>query len=457
MQERAIGLTMRVADWAAGTGYADLPAGVRAHVKRLLVDYLAAAIVGSRTTTAAIVRDYYGRHTPKPVATVIASAVKLDPAGAAAANGTAAHALDSDDGYTPGGFHPGASIISATLAAAEDLASSAQEMTRAIALGYEVACRIGGASHPAQLRRGFHNTALAGVFGAATAVGALHGFDANSFANAFGLAASHAGGVQAYLDQGAEVKRYHAGKAARDGLVSAELAGAGLTGPTTVLESPHGYFHAFTGDQFDTEHLIGGLGTAWRVLRTYTKPYPCCRHVHGAVDAALALRERHRLQADRIQTVAVETFAIACRHDSTEIHTFLDAQMSLPYTVAAALVHGEVGIQQFDEEARRDPAVLRLMQHVEVREDPQFTAAYPASRPARVSIVSAGTEVTTVVQQPFGEPDNPMSDAEIDAKFRRLSEPVVGPDPTSEIASAAWDLDDSPRLFRALAAGRSAP
>src|SRR5690606_38928262 len=158
-----------------------------------------------------------------------------------------------------------------------------------------------------------------GVFGAATAVGALHHLDALRLANAYGLAGSHAGGLNAYLDEGSDVKRYHAGKAARDGLVSAELAARGLTAPTTVLDAPRGYLHAFAGGEFDIDHIIGDLGTTWRMLRTYNKPYPCCRHVHGAIDAALDIREREGLTPDSIESVRVETFAIAAHHDNKHI------------------------------------------------------------------------------------------------------------------------------------------
>lgn len=443
-------LTMELADWASSTGTNAIPKTVMHQVSRSVVDYLTAAILGASTEPAMIVREHLAEHDSGRSSTIIGSPERLSPAGAATANGTAAHALDLDDGYTPGACHPGGPVISAALAAAEGMKSDAPAIIRAIALGYEVACRIAGASHPAQRRRGFHNTALVGVFGAASAVAALHGLDSRGFANTYGLAGSHAGGLLSFLDQGSDVKRYHAGKAARDGLVSADLAARGLTAPTVVLEGAHGYFHAFTGGHIDTEHLTGDLGSTWRMLRTYNKPYPCCRHVHGAIDAALAVRARERLEPEGIDSVRVETFAIAASHDGKEVDNLLDAQMSLPYSVGAALVHGEVGMDQFNDASRSDPRVRRIVDATEVVPDESFTARYPNARAARVLIRANGQEYSQEVMHPYGEPDNPMSDEAIDAKFRRLAGPVLGPHTTDRILQSAWAFDEPASLFEAV-------
>ena len=444
-------LTKTLAEWVSATGLPDLPREVQHQVRRSLIDYFSAAVLGSRSDSAEIVRAYLSATDDDSSSTVIGTDTRLSPANATLANGTAAHALDVDDGYTPGGFHPSGPIISSALAIAEARGSSADDIVRAIALGYEIVCRIAAASHPAQRNRGFHQTAIVGVFGAATATAVLEGMDATSIANAYGLAGSHSGGLLAFLDQGSDVKRYHAGKAGRDGVVSAQLAGRGFTGPTTVLEAPHGYFHAFTGDDYKVERLMGELGSRWNMLRTYNKPYPCCRHVHGAIDAALSLRARHGLRHEEIESVRVETFAIAASHDSKHIENLLDAQMSLPYSVAAALVHGEVGMGQFEEDAREDPALERLVRGFEVVTDNGFTQSYPRDRAARVTIRTGGGEYTEEVLQPYGEPDNPMSDEDLEAKFRRLATPILGKARCDEIVTSTWDLDDPSRLFRALA------
>lgn len=444
-------LTMQIAAWVAATSASDLPDTVRHQVKRIVLDYLSAAVLGSDAESARIVRDYIRRTDRDTSATVIATDVRLSPAGAALVNGTASHALDVDDGYTPGGFHPSGPVVSAVFAAAEAAGSDADAVMRAIALGYEVACRIAGATHPRQRERNFHNTPLAGVMGASVAVAALHGLDAEGIAGALGNAGSHASGLNAYLDQGSEIKRLHAGKAARDGLISAELSAAGLRGPLIILEAPRGYLAAFTGGDYRHDHLMDGLGTTWRMLRTYNKPYPCCRHVHGAVDAALMIREREGLSAADITSVTVDTFAIAASHDDQIIHNLLDAQMSLPYSVAAGLTYGEVGMGQFGDQARAHEQVQRLTGAVEVTVDDAYTSDYPNSRAARVTIRTADREFVEEVLQPYGEPDNPMPDADLEAKLMRLAGPIVGDDRAQVMVDATWAFDDPARIFKAMA------
>lgn len=440
-------LTARLADWAAGTTVADLPPEVTHQVRRSLLDYLAATIVGADAEPALIVRDYVRDHDTARSSTVIATDVRLSPANAALVNGTAAHAYELDDGYTPGGGHPGCTVISAALASAEQDGSTADDLVRAIALGYEVACRIGGATHPSQWRRGFHNTPLFGTFGAATATGSILGLDGHRLANAFGLAGSHAGGLLSYHDQGSDVKRYHAGKAARDGVVCADLAARGLTAPTNVLEGSHGYFHAFAGGEFDRDHLIAGLGDTWRMTRTYNKPHACCRHVHAAVDAALRIRAREVLDPATIDSITVETFSIAASYGNKNIRTALDAQMSLPYSVAAALVHGEVGMEQFGESVRSNALLRSLCDLTEIVVADDLDRDYPATRPARVRISAGGREFDDAVAQPYGEPDNPMTDQDLDSKFRRLVTPLLGSERTEAIAMSVWALADVGELI----------
>lgn len=444
-------LTAALANWATSTASADLPDRVVHQVRRILVDYLAAAFAGADTEAASVVREYVACTDTDLAATVIGTDLRFSSAGAALVNGTAAHALDLDDGYTPGACHPGAPIVSSILAVAERDNKPSEDVIRSIALGYEVAVRIAGASHPSQRRRGFHNTALVGTFGSAVGVATLLGADGAQLAGALGNAGSHAGGLLSFLDEGSDIKRYHAGKAARDGLVSAELAMAGLLGPSNVLEGDHGYFHAFTGDEFDVEHLIGGLGETWRMLQTYNKPYPCCRHVHGAIDAALAIREMDGFDDTDISSVRVETFAIAASHDQKDVKNTMDAQMSLPYSVAAALVNGNVVMDHFGDIARADQRIVAVTNATEVEIDDAYTESYPANRPARVTIRSGDREFVNEVLQPYGEPANPMTDADLDAKFRALVSPVLGDERTDRLSRTVWGFGDGSNVWSLLA------
>lgn len=446
--------TTTLAEWAASLRYEDLPAEVVHQAKRVILDYLAATLVGSTSGPAGIVQEYLseargseGRE--QGPATVVGTSLRLPAADAALANGTAAHGLEVDDGYTPGGYHPGAPVLSAVLALAEARRSPARDILLATVVGFELSCRLAGAAHPATWRRGFHNTPVAGVFGAAAGATTLLGADAGLVANALGVAGSHAGGLFEFLGQGAEVKRLHAGKAARDGIVSAELASHGLSGPTTVLEGPHGYLRAFADGEVDEDHLLAGLGTEWRTLRTYVKPYPCCRHLHGPIDAILALREQAPIDVDALDSVTVETFTGAARHDGTSIEDLLGAQLSIPYAVAVTLVHGVPGLEHFEARVREDPRVRRLVDIVQVREADDCVRDYPVMRPARVVLRGDGARQVRI-DQPYGEPANPVTDGGLEAKLLRLAGPVVGADRCKRVISAVWSFDSPEQLFAEL-------
>lgn len=444
--------TRQIAEWAAGLRYSDLPPEVVHQAKRLLLDYLAATITGATTEVSRGLRGYLEEVYPGDQATVVGGG-RLSAPGAALANGTAAHGLEVDDGYTPGAAHPSAPTLPAVLAAAERHGASAEDTITAAAVAVELACRIAEAGHPASWRNGFHNTALAGVLAAAAGCASLLRASPEHTASALGLAGSHAGGLFEFLGSGAEVKRYHAGKAARDGLVSAELALRGVSGPATVLEGDHGYFNAVTQGDWNPEALMADLGESWRMMRTYVKPYPCCRHLHGPIDAALELRARYGLDLDEVTGVRVDTFAVAARHAHTAVADFLDAQMSIPFAVAVALADGEVGLEQFSPRSRGDSRILRVAEFVEVRQDEEHTRAYPTQRPARVEVQrSSGSAVSLQVDQPYGEPDNPMDDKALAEKFRRLCAPILGAERAEALIGAVWNFDSVAQVTRELGA-----
>ncbi|WUI01293.1 MmgE/PrpD family protein [Spirillospora sp. NBC_00431] len=438
----AKGATWEIARWVAGVAAGPLSPDVAHAARRLVIDYLAATVVGSTDPVARTVRRHVVDGYPGSQATIVGDGLAT-VAGAAMANGTAAHALELDDGYTPGASHPSSSTLPAVLALAEQERSEPARTLAAAAVAVEVACRVAAAAHPATWRRGFHNTPLAGVFGAAAGCSALLRLPAADVASALGLAGSHAGGLSEFLPHGSPVKRLHAGMAARDGLLSALLAAEGIAGPPTVLEGSQGYFAAFAQNEWDPDALLGGLGERWAMRRTSVKPYPCCRHVHGAVDAVLKLRADHELRPETVTAVEVETYSIAATYDGTDAGTLLGAQMSMPYTVAAALCDGELGLAQFTAERRTAPDVTRLMAAVRVRAEKDFDQIYPERRPAVVRIVRDGQpELRLRVDQPYGEPSNPLDDDALAAKFRALCGPVLGPARAEDVLRAAWAFTD---------------
>ncbi|OGA51391.1 MAG: hypothetical protein A3G24_19230, partial [Betaproteobacteria bacterium RIFCSPLOWO2_12_FULL_62_13] len=300
----------RLAVHVAGTRYESLSPEVTHAFKRALLDFLTCAVAGSAMPVSRALLSYYEENDATRVATVIGSGVKLSAPNAALVNGANTHGLDFDDGHTNGSAHPAGAIFPAVLAEAEQRGSGAKEVIPAVVLGYDVMLRVAAAMHPTSVRRGFHNTAIAGVFGAAAGVASLLELDAQCTQHALGLAGSFAGGIREYLEEGAEVKRIHPGKAARDGLLCAEFARRGVTGPSKVLEGRYGFFRTHAGGQVKWERLFYGLGERFEISDVYFKPYPCCRHYHAVVDGILTLREQHRFRAEDVTQADLGIYAV---------------------------------------------------------------------------------------------------------------------------------------------------
>lgn len=439
-------LTRLIAAWAVAQSGEPLPPPVGGHVRRMVLDHLGGVVASSVGEVSAAVAKHVQRLYGSGLATAIGHG-RSTVLGAAVMNGVNGHGIETDDGYTPGSFHPTSVILPAVFAVGQERGSTADEIVRAAAIGMEVGCRIAAAGHPSTRRNHFHNTPVAGVFGAAVAAGVLMDLDADAMANALGIAGSHSSGIFEFLGTAAEIKRFHPGKAARDGIASADLAEAGLTGPTTVLEGGDGYFVTYAGEEgvdWSADKLLVGLGEKWLVLDTYVKPYPCCRHLHGAIDAVLELRARHDIGWSDVQRIEVGTFAIAAGHNGTDVSTVIGAQLSLPYTLAVALRRGEVTLADFGPEARASADVADLMSRISVVEDAAASAAYPTNgRPAEVAItLSNGDIVRHRVEFPYGESVNPMSNDDLEMKVRRLVEPVIGEAGAKLLIDSAWTFEN---------------
>jgi 2-methylcitrate dehydratase PrpD len=277
---------------------------------------------------------------------VIGTPLRLSPLNAAFANGTSCHAIEFDDGYTRGSVHPACSCFSSVLAVAEQRHSDPRDVLKAVIIAYDVILRISGQIHPFAARRGFHNTATVGVFGAAAGVSNLLGLNIEQTKNALGAAGSFAGGLRECLstgDKGGEIKRIHPGKAARDGLLCAELAYQGITAPATILEGKNGFFNAFAGIDLVPGNFFAGLGKTFEIINCYFKPYPVCRHLHGAIEAIQAIKSESQIKPEEIENIKIELYAIGVHgHDYHQCETLIGAQMNHPCVAALAVFYDDV-------------------------------------------------------------------------------------------------------------------
>ncbi|MDD3650190.1 MmgE/PrpD family protein [Immundisolibacter sp.] len=415
-------LTERLADWqlarrAGGFAAADLEAA-----RLLVLDWLGAALAGLGTDTGRIFLDY-ARLQPAGRVSLLGLAEGRSVEVAALVNGALSHIVEMDDVERASVTHPGAVVVPAALAVAERVGAAGRDFLAAVVAGYEVMVRVGAALGPEHYHH-FHNTSTAGVFGAAAAAGWLLDLDRNRLVWALGNAGTQAAGLWQFNEEGALTKPLHPGRAAANGVLAATLSRLGLTGARQILEGERGFFAGLAprGTPLRVVEHLGEPGAALRVHAISIKPHASCRHTHAPIDAALALRAQIGA-VDTIAAVQVDTYQAALTLcDKPDPRSAPDAKFSLQYCVAMALLRGRVGLAEFEPDALADPAVRDLLTRVTVGMDAAREAAYPATWSAGVSVqLRDGRRLAAAQDRPKGDPENPLSPQELEAKFRQLA------------------------------------
>ncbi|MGC4897433.1 MmgE/PrpD family protein [Micromonospora sp. DT31] len=464
----------RLAAFAAATTHTNLPDDVRHSVRQRVLDVLGLCVAAYRlpTSTAAVgfVADQGGR----PEAHVVGLADAVPAPQAAFANGVLAHSLDYDDTHLPSVLHPSAGVVPAALAAAQAAGATGGQLTAAVAVGLEVAVRLGMAGYDRELgnsvffEHGQHATSICGAMGGAASAALLFGLGAEGVTHALGLTASFASGIIEANRTGGTVKRLHCGWAAHSAVTAAQLVGRGFTGPPTVLEGRFGFFHAFLRDEVDLDQVTDGLGERWSVPDIFFKPYPANHFTHAAIDAGLRLRERG-LPTDRITRIELRVPAAVIRTIGQPIEvkrapeTGYQAQFSGPYAVVAGLLGGSglgVGLSDYSDELARDPRRRALMATVDVLPDERCDAIFPYQFPAIVTVrTDDGREWTEEVLANRGGPQHPLSNDELAVKFRENVAGRLGDDDARRVEDLVLRLDELdsvdeiPRTLSRLASG----
>ncbi|MDI3339483.1 MAG: MmgE/PrpD family protein [Sphaerobacter sp.] len=435
-------LTTTLAEFIATTRYEDLPTDAITMARRSILDWLGSALRGGATQPARIAQAVAGRAMAGSDATLLATGGRLSALGAAFANGVASHVIELDDLHQASTFHPAAPIIPAALAVAERSGARGHALLRAVVLGYDVGIRVAEAVNPSHYRY-WHPTGTCGVFGAAAAASALLDLLAAQVVQALGTAGTQASGLWEFLADGAMSKHLHAGMAAHDGILAADLAAAGFTGASRILEGPRGFFAA-TADTADAARVTDGLGRHFKIVENGFKRHACCGHTHTAVDAALILRAR--IAGRSIERVDIDTYRVALDiTDNPTPRTPYEAKFSIQYAVAIALLDGRAGLEQFTEARMRRDDIASLLRRTSAGENPAHTAGYPAVWPARVRVLlTDGALLEETVEHPKGMPANPLTDAELIAKFHDLVDPVLGHHTAARLVEEVGRLEDDP-------------
>ncbi|MGB4367502.1 MAG: MmgE/PrpD family protein [Acetomicrobium sp.] len=424
-----------LADFIHDATYENLPKEVIHQAKRCLMDTCGAIIAGSFHSKSGKVAQSYAKTLEEPqTATIIGTTLMRSPQTAAFANGIAAHALELDDGSRHATYHPGSSIVPASLAICEAEGKTAQDLITAIAVGYEVSIRIGKSMNPHHYLRGFHPTGTIAHFGTAAACSKVLGLNIEEITNALGLAGSLASGINQYEIDGSLVKHLHPGNAARNGILTALLAKEGLTGPKGVIEGRLGFCHCFS-DEYDISSITEGLGAQYDILSIYFKPYPSCRYVHYANEATLNILKEHPLTPDDIDQIHILTHKNAKQgSDIPDYQTVLHARLSIQYGIASIIVRGKAGLQEYTEEAIQDPRVREIAKKITIEIDPEIQKLYPNPRSMIVEIKDKkGNVYSSRVDYPKGDPENPMTDDELIEKFIDVTGQVISKESQAKV------------------------
>lgn len=414
------------------------PAGVEHHARRALVDWFAALLPGCAYPPASLMAPAMAAGRGEGRAVCYVDGQLSGMRHAALLNATASHTVEFDDIYRDAGYHPGCPTIGAALAAAQDKGADMDALLRAIAAGYEVSCRIGLAIQPSHYKY-WHTTGTVGTFGAATAVAVLLSCDATRIAHAIATAATMAGGLQqAFRGEGMS-KPLHPGHAADAGTLAAIAASAGVTGALDVLHGPVGFAAATSEDAGKWGRALAGLDETFAIATMTFKNHGCCGHIFAALDAVHDLQVEHRFVPDDVEQIHIAGYSATkdvC--DRPVVRTEQEARFSAQYCVGAMLVLGGVRLAAFAPERLVDPAIHALMPRVSVSLAPDLADAYPGKRAARVTItLRNGTVLERYQPTRKGDPDAPLSDADLSAKFRELAGPVIG-DRTEALLAALW-------------------
>jgi 2-methylcitrate dehydratase PrpD len=432
----------RLGAFVAQTRFEDLPGPMVAKTKRHILDTFGAGLAGATSDESRCVCAMVEAAGESGDTVIWGRNERAVPRAAALANGVASHSFELDD--TGGCDHSGAVVLPAAMAAlglSVDKVSGA-DFIKAVMLGYDLGRRVmeGFGGYELHNSSGWHSTGTCGTFAAAAAAASLLRLDARQCTSAVALAASFSGGLWAFIHDGSQAKRMHAGRAAEGGLLAALLARQGVTGPVRIFDDVWGgFYRAFAHHPTDVEALVRDLGSVWKMENAAIKPYASCRGTHASVDAVGKLMEMPGATLDNVSEVQARMSPFLhgmC--GGRDVTLMPAAQMSLPYAVAARMAFGGAGLSAYAEERRRDPALHRAMAKVVLSTDDRMA---PNDEPYITMVLADGRKLEGRVTVALGAPSNPLGDEALLAKFKELAGMVLSPAKVRELADTVLALE----------------
>jgi 2-methylcitrate dehydratase PrpD len=432
------GTTRTLARFVEASSWSEVDEVVRHEAVRAVLNWLGCAIGGCRDETVDVMITALREFSGQAQATVLGRGERFDALTAACINGTSSNRLDFDDTHLRTVIHPSVPVASALIALAEYRSVSGAEFLHAFLIGVDVECRVGNAIAPEHYDHGWHITATCGVLGAAAAAAKLLKLDARQIAQAIGIAATQASGLMEML--GTMCKSYNMGHAARSGLSAALLARAGMTSSERALEAPRGFLNVLAA-RSDESEVTSALGTRWEIMQNAYKPYPCGIVIHPLIDACLDLRKVHAIDPATIARVELVVHPLAeqlCGRKAPR--DSLEGKLSHYHSAAVALCDGEAGVAQYLDARVTAPDVVALRGKVFVD-----TSAAIAAEQGRVRIaLTNGVSYERFVERARGSLARPMTDAELEAKFRGLAATELAPAQIERLVEQCWSLQALP-------------
>jgi len=442
--------TRDLARYAAQFRYEDIPAEAVERMKTSLLDSIGCCLYGATLPWTQRVQAMAEAEQAAPVASLWGSGRKTSIANAAMVNGTAGHAFELDDIHKESIVHAGSIAVPVALAYAErDGGWTGRDLVCVLVAGYEVGTRVGNAATMSLFYRGFHPQGTSGVFVAAASAGKALKLDAKRMQHALGIAGSQAGGLMA-AQEGAMVKRFHAGRAAQSGVYAAELARRDFTGIVDVLEASYGGYLSSYSERPNAARLTDGLGQDWETAKVGYKPHASVTSIHPALDALAHIMQSNALQAADIASIRVGVSHMTYVHCAWEYKAqgVTAAQMNLFYGLAVIAHDGVAFVDQYEEKRLTDPALLDLIGRIEAYEDAEIEAMGPAFRHAATVTVQTrdGRELGHRILNRRGSPENPISADDVEYKFRNVARGCLPAKQLDRVIELCKQLDTLPSL-----------
>ena len=418
--------------------------------KRCLINFLAVAIYASRDPSLDILLDVFDAEGGSPLASVVGTGVRTTLQNAALANGYLGHLEDYDDTHFPTVIHPSSPVLPAALALGEHLHASGRDVLAASVLGMEACCRIGMAVHPYHYDEGWHITGTTGVFGSIIAAGKLSSLDIDQVTHGLGIAGTQAAGVREVF--GSMTKPFHPGRSAQSGVLASLLAQRGFTSTTEILEGRRG-FAAVMSEDSHLERVNDGLGESWELMMNGLKPYACGVVNHPLIDAMVALKNETGIDPEGVQSVTARVHPLVLELvDRPNPRLGLEGKFSYQHSMAVGLVDGAAFPAQYSDARVADSVIAGLRDKIHATIDESM-----AEDAAEVTItLRNGQEHTQRIEHATGAPENPMTDAQLNEKFKALVGDVFPNDQVEGMLSALWNLDQASDVAETIALTRVA-